>query len=86
MGVVECVKHGLFVEYPVLYEKPEEFVAQVKFTAMLLPSGNVARITSSPQMPATSENAIEDEGLKELLAQSTEKKKKNKPKVCHVCS
>ena len=32
MGVVECVKHDLFIEYPVLYEKPEEFVAQYKFT------------------------------------------------------
>ena len=27
MGVVECVKHDLFIEYPVLYEKPEEYVA-----------------------------------------------------------
>ena len=61
MGVVECVKHGLFVEYPVLYEKPEEYVAQVKFTAMLLPSGKCARITSSPPVPAKSEYQIEDE-------------------------
>ena len=27
LGVTECVKHDLFIEYPVLYEKPEEFVA-----------------------------------------------------------
>merc|ERR1711957_342036 len=33
MGVVECKNHGMFVEYPVLYEKAEEVVAQYKFTA-----------------------------------------------------
>jgi len=80
MGVVECVKHDLFIEYPVLYEKPEEFVAQYKFTALLLPSGNTARITQgaagSPN--AASQLCVEDEGLKELLAQSTDKKKKKK--------
>merc|ERR1711990_1092641 len=32
MGVIECVKHGLFIEYPVLFEKPDELVAQFKFT------------------------------------------------------
>ena len=40
----------MFVEYPVLYEKPEEVVAQYKFTALLLPSGNVARTTGGEQL------------------------------------
>jgi len=80
MGVVECVKHSLFTEYPVLFDKEGTFVAQFKFTVMLLPSGNAARITSGPVPEAPSELAIEDEALKELLAVSTEKKKKNKPK------
>eukprot|EP00966_Prymnesium_polylepis_P168659 3899987-Prymnesium_polylepis.1 len=134
MGVVECVKHNLFTEYPVLFDKVQPtrarrsvlhrearvrdcgalprprgvsprprrcvqphatpcvppaptpraqdgtFVAQFKFTVMLLPSGNPARLTTGPAPDATSELAIEDEGLKELLAVSTEKKKKNKPK------
>lgn len=80
MGVVECVKHNLFTEYPVLFDKEGTFVAQFKFTIMLLPSGNAARITGGPAPEATSELAIEDEALKELLAVSTEKKKKNKPK------
>merc|ERR1719197_628894 len=78
MGVVECVKHDLFIEYPVLYEKPEEFVAQYKFTQIMLPSGNTARITSGPPVNASSENAVTDEKLLELLAQSTDKKKKKK--------
>jgi len=78
MGVVECVKHDLFVEYPVLYEKPDEFVAQYKFTALLLPSGNTARITAGPPTSASSENSVTDPALVELLAQSTDKKKKKK--------
>ena len=78
MGVVECVKHDLFVEYPVLYEKPDEFVAQYKFTALLLPSGNTARITAGPPTTASSENSVTDPALVELLAQSTDKKKKKK--------
>ena len=82
MGVVECVKHGLFIEYPVLYEKPEELVAQVKFTAALLPSGNVARTTTSPPPNAVSELKLEDEALAALLATevATKKKKKNNKK------
>jgi len=78
MGVVECVKHDLFIEYPVLYEKPDEFVAQYKFTALILPSGNTARITAGPPVSATSECSVSDPALVELLAQSTDKKKKKK--------
>ena len=78
MGVVECVKHSLFIEYPVLYEKPEEFVAQYKFTQLMLPSGNCARITAGPPTSATSELKLEDPELVELLAVSTDKKKKKK--------
>jgi len=80
LGVSECVKHNLFIEYPVLYEKPEEFVAQYKFTALMLPSGNTARITAGPPVAASSELKVEDEKLLELLAISTEKKKKDKKK------
>ncbi|KAL3918320.1 MAG: hypothetical protein SGPRY_006058 [Prymnesium sp.] len=80
MGVVECVKHSLFTEYPVLFDKEGTFVAQFKFTVMLLPSGNAVRITGGPPPDATSEFALQDPALQELLAVSTEKKKKNKPK------
>merc|ERR1712046_307753 len=60
MGVVECVKHSLFTEYPVLFDKEGTFVAQFKFTVMLLPSGKAARITTGGVAEATSEWAIED--------------------------
>jgi len=78
MGVVECKNHGMFVEYPVLYEKPEEVVAQYKFTALLMPSGNVVRTTGGPSPVAASKYAIEDPALLDLLAQTTDKKKKKK--------
>jgi len=78
MGVVECKNHGMFVEYPVLYEKPEEVVAQVKFTALLLPSGNVVRTTGGPPPQAKSEHTIEDPALLDLLAQTMDSKKKKK--------
>ena len=39
MGVVECVKHDLLQEYPVLYERSDAYVAHFKFTVLLLPSG-----------------------------------------------
>jgi len=81
MGVTECVKHDLFIEYPVLYEKKDEFVAQYKFTALMMPSDKTARITAGPPPEASSEHAIDDPALVELLAVSTEKKKKpNKKK------
>jgi len=78
MGVVECKNHGMFIEYPVLYEKADELVAQVKFTALLLPSGNVVRITGGPAPLATSEYAVEDPALNDLLAQTADPKKKKK--------
>lgn len=81
MGVVECVKHDLFVEYPVLVEKEGDFVAHFKFTAMLLPSGKTARITAGPpgKPNATSDKELKDEALVALLAQEAEVKKKKKP-------
>jgi methionine aminopeptidase len=34
------VNHGLLTPYPVLQEKPGDFIAHIKFTVLLLPSGN----------------------------------------------
>ena len=36
MGIVECVKHSLIEPFNVLYEREGEFVAQFKFTLLLL--------------------------------------------------
>merc|ERR1712224_366138 len=39
IGVTESKRHELLEEYPILKEKPEEVVAQFKFTVCLLPGG-----------------------------------------------
>ena len=39
MGVVECVKHQVLQPFHVLYEKDGTFVAQFKFTVLLMPNG-----------------------------------------------
>nr|XP_002734317.1 PREDICTED: proliferation-associated protein 2G4-like isoform X1 [Saccoglossus kowalevskii] len=83
MGVVECVKHGLVDPFPVLYEKDGEFVAQFKFTVLLMPNGP-QKITDGPFDPEIydTEYKIEDSQLKTLLTASanpkTAKKKKKK--------
>ena len=80
LGITECMKHDLFTDYPVLYERPDEFVAVYKFTALLMPSGKTARITSGPAPVAPSSFSLEDPELLEVMSISTEPKKKNKPK------
>ena len=44
LGVRECVQHELLTPYPVLFERPGTFMAHVKMTVLLLPSGT-AKIT-----------------------------------------
>lgn len=41
MGVSECTKHNLLDEYPVIIERPGEFVAQFKGTVLLTDRGQV---------------------------------------------
>uniref|UniRef100_A0A671RFX0 Proliferation-associated protein 2G4-like n=1 Tax=Sinocyclocheilus anshuiensis TaxID=1608454 RepID=A0A671RFX0_9TELE len=47
LGVVECAKHELLQPFSVLNEKEGEFVAQFKFTVLLMANGPL-RITSGP--------------------------------------
>jgi curved DNA binding protein len=74
MGVGECCKHDLLQPYPVLYEREGEFVAQIKFTVLLLPAGPL-RITNHPVQDVTTDKAIEDEALLALLATEVRKPK-----------
>ncbi|KAI9554446.1 hypothetical protein GHT06_019718 [Daphnia sinensis] len=82
MGVVECVSHKLLEPFHVLYEKPNEIVAQFKFTVLLMPNGP-QKITGLPFDPTAfqSENSITDEEVKKLITSSTRSKpnKKKKP-------
>ncbi|EPY82330.1 hypothetical protein CB1_000661020 [Camelus ferus] len=80
MGVVECAKHELLQPFN---EKEGQFVAQFKFTVLLMPNGPM-RVTSGPFEPDLykSEMEVQDEELKALLqtfaSQKTQKKKKKK--------
>ncbi|KAG8452432.1 hypothetical protein GDO86_004290 [Hymenochirus boettgeri] len=83
MGVVECAKHELLQPFNVLYEKEGEFVAQFKFTVLLMPNGPM-RITNGlfEQDVYKSDLEVQDSELKALLQSSasrkTQKKKKKK--------
>jgi len=68
MGLLECVNHKLLEPFTVLYEKENEFVAQFKFTVLLMPSGS-HKITGLPidLSLLESEYHIEDDSIKALL-------------------
>jgi curved DNA binding protein len=82
MGVIECAKHDLVEPYPVYQDKEGEFVAEFKFTLLLMPSGQM-KITGLPidLDIYQSDYKITDGDIKQLLTSSTQnKKKKNKKK------
>mmetsp|Transcript_80002 Transcript_80002/g.193943 ORF Transcript_80002/g.193943 Transcript_80002/m.193943 type:complete len:390 (+) Transcript_80002:80-1249(+) len=83
VGVSEARRHELLDEYPVLKEKDREFVAQFKFTVLLLPGGT-KKITGLPlgelEKQAVSSHSVQDEDLKKLLMSSANPKKQKKKK------
>merc|ERR1711959_228091 len=83
IGVAESKCHELLEEYPILKEKQDEFVAQFKFTVLLLPGGT-KKITGLPfgslEGQAVTSKTIEDEDLKKLLASAANPSKKVKKK------
>lgn len=79
IGVSEARRHELLEEYHVLKEKPNEFVAQFKFTVLLLPGGTKKVTGLDFQKDLFNSSCeIKDEGLKQLLASSANPKKKKK--------
>ena len=79
LGLTECLAHGLISPYPVLHEKKEALVAQVKGTILLTASGT-DRITKSMLPEVKTDKAVEDEGIRTLLATSISAKKRRKNK------
>lgn len=79
MGVVECVKHALVEPLNVYWEKDAEFVAQFKFTLLLMPNGQM-RITGLPFDSAAyrSEHKIEDAELLKVITAGLNKKSQKK--------
>ncbi|KAI3993482.1 hypothetical protein MKX01_002495 [Papaver californicum] len=75
LGLVECMNHELLQPYPVLHEKPGDFVAQIKFTVLLMPNGS-DRITSHALQELHPTKMIDDDAeIKGWLALGTKKKK-----------
>lgn len=75
LGLVECVNHDLLQPYPVLHEKPGDYVAHVKFTVLLMPNGS-DKITGHPLQEVNSSKVVEDPDIKAWLALGTKAKKK----------
>ncbi|XP_057953658.1 ERBB-3 BINDING PROTEIN 1 [Malania oleifera] len=76
LGLVECVNHDLLQPYPVLHEKPGDFVAHIKFTVLLMPNGS-DRITSHPlQQLQPTKTTDDDPEIKSWLALGIKTKKK----------
>ncbi|XP_061630354.1 proliferation-associated protein 2G4b isoform X1 [Phyllopteryx taeniolatus] len=81
LGVVECAKHELLQPFNILQEKEGEFVAQFKFTVLLMANGPL-RITNSLYEPELYKSAheVEDTELKALLQSSASRKAQKKKK------
>jgi len=81
LAVQECVSHTLLDPFHVLYEKEGEFVAQFKYTIVLMPNGT-HKISGVPcdTSVLASEHKIEDAAVKQVLQlsyTSAGKKKKS---------
>jgi len=79
LGLTECLKHELLEPYPVVYEKPEEFVAQFKFTVVMTPNQTL-KLTQHPLPFVSSDHQIQDPALLALLNTGTKRSAKKKKK------
>jgi len=80
IGISEAKRHELLHEYPIVKERDGEFVAQFKFTLLLLPTGQ-KKITGLPftqESLIKSEHSVQDEVLKKVLSISMNAKAKKK--------
>ncbi|KAL4021581.1 hypothetical protein IC575_020387 [Cucumis melo] len=75
LGLVECVNHDLLQPFPVLHEKPGDYVAHIKFTVLLMPNGS-DRITSHALQELQPTKTIDNPEIKAWLALGTKTKKK----------
>jgi len=84
LGITEIVKHELVDCYPVLWERDGEFIAQFKFTALILPS-STERLTAAFPLPAVSSLYNVTEEINQIMAinlkRTKKKPKKKKPAV-----
>jgi curved DNA binding protein len=80
-GIVEMVNHDLVVGYPVLYEKDGEYVAQIKFTALVLPNSTTRLPNALPPPFVSSDFSIDSvPEIQKVMAMSTKRNKKKAKK------
>lgn len=81
IGVTECVNHRLVEPFQVLTEREGEYVAQFKFTVLLMPNGP-NRVSGLPFDTATvkSEHSVTDVEIQKLLKVSSNFKNASKRK------
>jgi len=81
LGMKECINHDLFSSYPVLEEKPGDFVAQAKFTVLVTEEG-VQRVTGGllPAANITPDVQCEDEELLSFFTAAVDKAAKKAAK------
>jgi len=78
LGINECIKHELVRSFPVVYEKDGEYVAQFKFTVLLLPN-SIQKVNGPFALPfVQSQYNITDPAISAILAQGLSLKKKKK--------
>eukprot|EP01135_Chromosphaera_perkinsii_P004813 Nk52_evm44s296 gene=Nk52_evmTU44s296 len=76
LGMTEIMKHDLVRAYPVLFEKPGQFVAHFKYTVIILPGeSGTLRITSCPPPHCSSEYSLCEEEINRIRAMSDGKVK-----------
>ena len=71
VGVKECIEHELLMEYPVLTDKPDNFVAQFKATVVVQPRSTVLICGGRDLLnkdAIDSDKKIKDEKLAALIA------------------
>ncbi|KAI3924722.1 hypothetical protein MKW92_041155, partial [Papaver armeniacum] len=69
LGWVECMNHELLKPYHVLHEKSGDFVAQIKFTVLLMPNGSDRR--TSHALQELTDETVEAEPMDETSIATT---------------
>jgi len=76
----ECIKSKVIAEFPVMKEKPDVYVAQFKYTVLVLNSGvlKVSGLDFDEKDLYQTEFSVTDEEVKKILATSISKKSKKR--------
>jgi hypothetical protein len=79
LAIKEMKQHSVIVDYPVLFERKGELVAQFKFSVLIL-ANKTERLNVAPLPFVKSEKKIEDAEINEIMARPLQVAKKKKKK------